>query len=699
MSFNFDNFTKKIHKEFEQDFKTEEVKKLLSLDDDYLKDSPVSTGKRLIIDTLKFSGVKPKPLDSKFSFSHKFNEGINLLIASNLKGKSSIFKIIRFALTGNKPENIGKWLEQVLLIFRISDKTYTSYLDLSNGNLKAKLINGFIDDYDTAKTSDSIWETTSNSDFESRIKDFFFNQFSYYPLKWTQKDSRKDVLDLKEAGTTWRTYFHSIYLESKDSTKLSMGAQEVKVFEMLLGLELTYPINRLRIKLDGIESDKSIHELQFKKRNDLRESKIEELQQQITRKQEEYNAIMEKRKGPIKVIDTSHLYTEYDRLTNILNTENRRIHEDQEKLTSLNKKKNSLQKKITNYENSISKLIEEKEHKERKIIELAEYLKTKAFFSNLDIQHCPNCNHEVSEERINLQRKNHKCSLCSEMINVPGIDDSKENITSTINGLKESVALYQAEIDKTQKLLNQKESIFTATENNIKEINLHPIQDLEKIKQDISIVEKTITETQSNVQQPISDNELIELIKEIGGLESQLKSLNLIDENVNTDYVKQIELLKYAIDILKGQRYEEAKDLITKLEVLMLSEVKRFGINNISKITISQNMDIKYTQYEEDKKFDSFVEGEQLRLKIAFYLSLMQLDISENFGRHTRFLIIDSPTKEEADDEYLGGLKTELQTINNKYKNDLQIFIGTANRSFEDQFENQLVINKGEYVF
>jgi len=131
----------------------------------------------------------------------------------------------------------------------------------------------------------------------------------------------------------------------------------------------------------------------------------------------------------------------------------------------------------------------------------------------------------------------------------------------------------------------------------------------------------------------------------------------------------------------------------------MLSEVQRFGLQNISKISIYESMEIRYKQLGEIKKFEDFVEGEQLRLKIAFYLSLIQLDISENFGRHTRFLIIDSPTKEEGDDEYLGGLITELQTIHKQFKNDLQIFIGTANRSFVNQFENQIVIPKGKYVF
>ena len=136
-----------------------------------------------------------------------------------------------------------------------------------------------------------------------------------------------------------------------------------------------------------------------------------------------------------------------------------------------------------------------------------------------------------------------------------------------------------------------------------------------------------------------------------------------------------------------------------KLKTLMLSEIERFGLRNISDLSINDDMSIRYIQHNEPKKFENFVEGEQLRLKMAFYLSLIQLDVNENYGRHTRFLIVDSPTKEEADDEYLGGLMSLLKDINTSLGDKIQILIGTANRDFEDGFENQLVIPRGQYVF
>lgn len=699
MSFNFNHFIKKAHKKFESEFQIKEVEEILSLDEDYLKDSPLSTGKRLIIDRLIFCGRKPESVGGEFSFSHQFTEGVNLLIASNLKGKSSVFKIIKFALTGKKPKNVISWIKNILLIFRINDTSYSIYLDLSRGNLKAKLINGKAESYQQAENLECVWNTKSIDDFESQMKDFFFNQFSYYSLKWTQKDSRKSAIGLNESDASWGTYFSSIYLESKESNVLIFGAQETKVFEMLMGLELTYPINRLKIRLDKMQAKQAMQEAQIQHKKKTVEESRKTIQEQLEQTQKEYDKLVEEQKKPIEIIDSSALYSEYDRLTNILNNENSRILKAQEKLNALKKQEYSLLEELRKNENSITNLLKEKSLKEKRIIELSEYLSTKIFFSNLNIQHCPNCNHSVSKERKDIQTKEHSCSLCSETMTPTEVIDSKENINSKINELQKLIPQYDIKTKAIEELAIKKQEMLLTCQSQINQINIEPSFNLIEIKENIRSIEDKINEAQKNIQPPISDEKVITLIKEIGKLEDRFSSLKSDKDEQVIDYSSQINLLEYAINELKLQRHDTGNDLIDKLKKIMLSEVQRFGLQNISEITISENMEIRYKQFGETKKFEDFVEGEQLRLKIAFYLSLIQLDVLENFGRHTRFLIIDSPTKEEADDEYLGGLVSELQTINEQFKDKLQILIGTANRSFENQFENQLIIPKGQYVF
>ena len=120
MSFDFKKFTQELYEEYKDSLTKEEVDDLLYLSDEYSKDTPISTGKRLIIDNVRIIGQKEVSANQDYSgakidFSLPFNSGVNILIADNLKGKSSIFKVIKYALTGSNSlkANIKKWIQIV----------------------------------------------------------------------------------------------------------------------------------------------------------------------------------------------------------------------------------------------------------------------------------------------------------------------------------------------------------------------------------------------------------------------------------------------------------------------------------------------------------------------------------------------------------------------------------------------------------
>ena len=132
MKFDYDALVHNLQEQFTQDFTEDQIKELLNLGEEFGKDTPLSTGKRLEINYISFSGKKVTEEQFEYSgkdiaYSQEVNSGLNMWIADNLRGKSSIFKIIKFALTGNnslKP-NISKWLQHILVVFSINDKKYS----------------------------------------------------------------------------------------------------------------------------------------------------------------------------------------------------------------------------------------------------------------------------------------------------------------------------------------------------------------------------------------------------------------------------------------------------------------------------------------------------------------------------------------------------------------------------------------------
>ena len=141
--------------------------------------------------------------------------------------------------------------------FNINDKDYTIYLD-TDKTLKAYLVNGKYRSHQqiTDSGQEPLIEAKGEKEYEQLIQEFFFKQFSYYSLRWTQKHPSKEKNELMEVGASWKTYFMSMLLESKDSGEM-YGAKGKKIFEMLLGLELTYPINRLKVKADLLNDQKA----------------------------------------------------------------------------------------------------------------------------------------------------------------------------------------------------------------------------------------------------------------------------------------------------------------------------------------------------------------------------------------------------------------------------------------------------------
>jgi hypothetical protein len=167
----------------------------------------------------------------------------------------------------------------------------------------------------------------------------------------------------------------------------------------------------------------------------------------------------------------------------------------------------------------------------------------------------------------------------------------------------------------------------------------------------------------------------------------------------NDSLENQIATLGFAISLLEKARYNLGGKVLSDLSDLMLEELHLFGLTTITAIQISQNFDISYKQDGDFVQFDKIAEGEQLRVKISLYLSLIQLDVKYIFGKHTRFLIIDSPSKEEGDSVYLEGLSTLLKSIENRFKGELQIFIGTAERKLSGIVENETTLDHGEFLF
>lgn len=700
MSFNFDKFSQEIFEVYKEIFSFEEVQELLNVSDDYNKDTPISTGKRLIIDRLYIKGEKSN--GTQIDFRYRLYSGINMLIADNLKGKSSLFKIIQFALTGRDKlkHDIKKWIHEIYLGFKINEKNFTVYLQLNKSRLSGELYSTEIDSViqnQLGRKHDPIFESHSRSDYETRIQEFFFKQFSYYFLKWTQKVSQKDKNELAEAKTSWKTYFKSIYLESRDSTSLMYGDQGKKVFQMLLGLELTYPINRLTIKKDKLQFDKGIQQSSNLKQNEDTQRDKQRLQNRLSEIDRELSALNQSQPERVNI---NAFYQEYENIIEEINRENAEFISNSNLIQQNKQELNSFDSDRFSNQSELSRITTEIRKTERSINDLHEFIEIGIFFSNLDIKHCPSCNHVISEKRKHAEQREKKCSLCHEAIEATDTEMNKEIYQNKIDNLIETKRKLIVEKGKLEDKVQEFQTKYSEVSASLEtlESKVAEKKDLSPLKSRLRELEISINYEKTKVKP--DDKAKDDLICERAVLNYQLEHLQeRLQASSLNDYLKKIELLTYAIKKLNAIRYEYGERVIHHLRNIMLDEIHYLGLASITDIIISENLDIMYKQDDDFISFDDIAEGEQLRAKLAFYLSLIQLDIEHNFGRHTRFLIIDSPSKEEGDSQYLAGLSSVLKNIESRFGQKLQILIGTAERGLENVVTNQNIYPEEEFIF
>lgn len=712
---NYSQFIKDVYQSFASKASLEEIKEILDLEEDYNRDSPSSLGKFLVLNRLIFSGKKNS--GEKISFDQNFHKGINVWIADNHKGKSTIFKIIKFALTGAdkiKPD-IKPWIEEILLEFSIGKDIYTIRIDRTGrdkGAMYSFDIEKIIEFKKNQKldTLEKEFEFKFNSHFEKNIQEFFFEHFSFYTLKYTQKNSSKDKIGLnsKDSELTWTTYFKSIYLESSNYEHLFfdkeyMGGQGKKIFEMILGLPLTYPINMLGVRLDRVLEEIGKLKLVDSSKSESKKSAKELLEKRHIEVTKNLNEI--KLNSKIDFNEKT-LLEEYNNIRD-------KINEIQKQSRIINENYQNEKNKLISLEEEIKNLEEDKKKTETEINKLKKqelgldlYHNAEGFFSNLEIKVCPHCDVEVDAKKKEKERKNHVCSLCGETSTHQKID--KKEIQEKLTDIKEEQSLYKVRLESLQKNIKTQQNNSVKLKESLQKINLQ-LNAIPSTKVEDGRLIAIESEIESINKERKKYKDLIErkedLIKEEAVLTFQLTEIEKYKTSESVEEIRRFELkkdiLEYAIKSLEASRLLLNQDIMTKLEKLILNEIHAFGLSNINKIEINDKYDLIFTQNEVKEKFNELNEGEKLRVKLAFYLSIIQLDIEYKLGRHPRFLIFDSPGNEEMIEEHLNGLSKILKNVNDRFKDQLQIFIGSALHEFSEitEPEKTLIKEKDEFLF
>lgn len=712
IDFNYSKFIQYVHEKF-LDISEEEIENLFQLSEGYDKDDPKSQGKILTINKLIFSGSKSE--DTPCLYQREFQKGINIWIADNFKGKSTIFKIIKFCLTGNNTIKgaIKDWFDDILLEFSLAETIYTVHLDASAYHVNCTLYQFGIEEYQRLKNEDKlalnnpneIFKVRGEKNFSERMEEFFFKELSYYNLQFKIRPTNKN--ESVKGNVSWGTYFKSIYLESSNYEHLyfneeNIGRQGTKILEMLLGLKLTYPINQLTLlrdlKVEKLRNNQFIIDKTHKTKADDLEKITDDLAD-VEGKLAELN----KQKD---LQSFEHLLKEYRDLETS-------ISKNRTERNTLQSIFNIADASFSNLKNEIKQFIDEIKAREgevkkieKDILQKSLFVDTDSFFTNLEVYECPHCEHPVSTEKKTEERNSHKCSLCGTTATTKKSDDEQqkehiEKLNAEKDEIVQNIESLKRQLEDRNHQLEKVKHLYYSSLSNLQK---YPTTDDEEYRLgQLGIILRQQTEEQKLYQENLSKKEdFLQRKAVLQYRKEELQKQNeVVQPNESIKLEKEIEVLNYGIDGLMKKRANLNSEMLQTFQNLILAQIHEFGTTSITDVRIDEKYDLILNQHGKEEKFDELVEGEKLRVKLAFYLAIIQLDIDHQLGRHPRFLIFDAPGSEEMIPSHLHGLIENFKSINEKFHNNLQIFIGSAVRDFSvvtDPFKSE-VKEEGAFLF
>lgn len=316
------------------------------------------------------------------------------------------------------------------------------------------------------------------------------------------------------------------------------------------------------------------------------------------------------------------------------------------------------------------------------------------FFQNLRPTVCPRCSAPVTSERIQAEATGASCSVCTTGLDIDAhghhlvlsstVSDldrqriERSAITSAPHshnsydaGDEESADEIDDIVDDLIALANAKGEAQKRADSAVKELKLVE----ESRGRQAAVLDANrdaVAETQSRQSMLIAlarAEGAAAALAPTGGpvgpdratVDTLRAELTILDaaEKVTTKWVHDAQ----------GQRLEKLSSSVLKL-------ARAFGMPNLTSVELSGGATMKVTKGGAPSPYGKTERGEKLRLKLATAIALIQQGREAGVGRHPGMLFVDSPGAEEINnddfDSMLEALHREASAA------DIQVLVGTC---------------------
>jgi hypothetical protein len=578
--------------------------------------------RRLTLLRIAFSGTKTG-IDKEGNFSFEWNDldcGMWAIITEkNFKGKSSIIEIVRWMLRGrpsdNLQEDVKKWISDCNLLFKLDDAVFEIRVHQEKG-LTGELLRL------TSGVQERVYASFSGeSEFEAVMSDFFLKELSLDMIARGKADG-KSVLH------GWPALSGVLFIGTDYSTLLGdvppAAGITVPLMQMYLGLPWISTLTSAKASFQELQ-----REQELKSRNNENAKKAKKIR-----------------------IDAIHAELEVKTEALSKTPSDKEVRDSLEKLNSQFVKFKVFERELLGSLERVKQIIAEAEiiyaNDRREFQSLIDEEAAGAIFRKLDPTLCPRCDHRISEEKKNLEKTSHKCSICGEyIISDENFDDIKSQLKTRVDASKAALGAARQEYNNAEEELKNTQ------------------QQIENIDVQIQLLTKKAA--------TFDARRLLEF--DIAKLEAKLEEIGL-DIDQNDAFSDDIKIIKAIIDETEQRAKALQNELLKAVSDEMLKFGQKFGINNLNAIDLKGNGSLFLVKAGQRTSYSKVTAGEKLRLKVAAVLAMIRVSETRGVGRHPGLLMVDSPGAHEVTIDDLSEFIICLQDATRDFQH-LQIFVAS----------------------
>jgi hypothetical protein len=608
----------------------------------------------IMIRRVNISGVK-WPADEleaiPFRYQRDLGIGINAWVAENSSGKSTILKMILWAITGVQP-NIKKdvllWINNVAVEIGIDEAIFTiqySPRAQSDPSVMGEIYKAEMDTVMSERNLDTerLDSFSGAPAMRESITRFFSRYTNFRPLQLAQKS--KSSFDLDTKNIAWDIYAQALFISADDYSDFLFPGREFspkhrqRAVWMYLGLDLIDVVSHLQLKADEAKNNYEFE----KKRVTVNAAGVLDKIRRLEVDLKNINSQIEKIESEKSIFVDQNAFEDLRKL----------VSDTDAQIIGLSYSEQELITREGQIQNEINSI---KRYKQ----EVQESIEFRVFLSGIQVDRCPHCENMIASARIEDEIKSGQCRICSNNLK------PLSNIMSQQELLKE----YESKLQKVQTESKRLRKEIRIVHTQISDLQTH----LAKYKADFTDI--------SRQERNGFSQELRNLLLQRGKYEGELSYLQQQTKESQSNYLDEIKsqhlILLEATKIMKTNLGVNHEELLKILDGLVTAFAKRFGVQNLQKIYLKEQWNLFVVQSETTTRYEDMDVGERLRIKIAFHLALLTIKVKYQIGKHPCLLIVDAPGSAEMTDKYLGAILEGFKDIETQFNGKVQVLLAST---------------------